>query len=38
MLLLFKFAHFINRLTDALGDAFEARRAARARYPHVPEE
>jgi hypothetical protein len=38
MALLIKLANFITRLNNALNDAFEARRAANRRYPHVPEE
>ena len=38
MALLIKLAQFITRLNDALNDAFEARRVAKAKYPHVPEE
>jgi hypothetical protein len=38
MALLIKLAQFITRLTNALDDAFEARREAHRRHPHVPEE
>ena len=38
MALLIKFAQLITRLNDALNDAFEARRIAKLKYPHVPEE
>jgi hypothetical protein len=38
MALLIKLAQFITRLNSALREAFEARRAAHLKYPHVPEE
>jgi hypothetical protein len=38
MVLVIKFAQFLNRLSDALQEALRARDEASRKFPHVPEE
>jgi hypothetical protein len=38
MALIVKIAQFLARIGDAFDEALQARRAARRKYPHVPEE
>ena len=38
MVLIIRIAQFLTRIGDAFDEALQARRAARRKYPHVPEE